>query len=56
MDPNADEQEPFPLIKDKLDAVLEAASDIPMEWIGRGVRHGLPFDADDFVRRVREVS
>ena len=44
-----------PLMKDKLDAVLAAASEIPMEWIGGGVRQGWPFDPDDFVRRVREA-
>jgi hypothetical protein len=45
-----------PLIKDKLDAVIEAASDIPMEWVGRGFREGLPFNADEFVRRVRDAA
>jgi hypothetical protein len=44
-----------PLMRDKLDAVLAAASEIPMEWIGGGVRKGWPFDPDDFVRRVREA-
>lgn len=41
-----------PLIQDKLDAVLATASEIPMEWIGGGVREGLPFDFEDFMRRV----
>jgi hypothetical protein len=46
-----------PLINDKLDAVFLAAAEIPMEWLGVGiVRHGLPFDADDFLRRVREAA
>ena len=46
-----------PLIADKLDAVLLAASEIPMEWLGVGIeRHGLPFDVDDFLRRVREAE
>lgn len=45
-----------PLIADKLDAVLAVASEIPMEWIGEGGRSGLPFDPDDFVRRVREAA
>jgi len=44
-----------PLMQGKLDAVLAAASEIPMEWIGEGVREGWPFDADDFIRRVREA-
>jgi hypothetical protein len=43
------------LIQGKLDAVLRAASEIPMEWIGATVHHGLTFDLDDFVRRVREA-
>lgn len=43
-----------PELKEKLDAVFLAAATIPMEWIGEGVREGLPFDADDFIRRVRE--
>ena len=46
-----------PLIQEKPKAVFRAAAEIPMEWIGVGiVRHGLPFDPDDFVRRVREVA
>lgn len=46
-----------PLIKDKLDAVLHTAATIPIEWIGVDVvRKGLPFDADDFIRRVREAA
>jgi hypothetical protein len=46
-----------PLLQDKLDAVLRIAAEIKMEWIGVGiVRHGLPFDAEDFVRRVREAA
>ena len=45
-----------PLIQDRLDAVLRTAAQVPMEWIGQGVRKGWPFDPDDFVRRVREAS
>jgi hypothetical protein len=45
-----------PLIKDKLDAVLATASEIPMEWIGTTVHHGWTFDPEDFVRRVREAA
>ena len=45
-----------PLIQEKLDAVLKAASEIPMTWIGATVHHGWTFDPDDFVRRVREAA
>jgi hypothetical protein len=45
-----------PLIKGKLDAVLAAASQIPMEWLGRGAREGFPFDADELIRRAQEVA
>jgi hypothetical protein len=45
-----------PLIKDKLDAVLVAASEIPMIWIGNTVHHGWTFDPDEFIRRVREAA
>lgn len=44
-----------PLIQDKLEGVLKAASEIPMKWIGATVHHGWTFDPDDFVRRVREA-
>jgi hypothetical protein len=44
-----------PLLQDKPEAVFRAAAEIPMEWIGVSkVRHGLPYDFDDFLRRVRE--
>jgi hypothetical protein len=46
-----------PLAQDKLDAVFQTAATIPMEWMGVGnVRRGFPFDADDFIRRVREAA
>ena len=45
-----------PLVRDKLDAVLAAASEIPMKWIGTTVHEGWTFDPDDFVRRVREAA
>jgi len=45
-----------PLIQDKLDAVFQAAAQIPMEWIGMGVHKGWTFDPDDFIRRVCEVA
>lgn len=44
-----------PLIQEKLDGVLKAASEIPMKWIGATVHHGWTFDPDDFLRRVREA-
>jgi hypothetical protein len=44
-----------PLVRDKLDAVLSVASDIPMKWIGATVHEGWTFDPDDFLRRVREA-
>jgi hypothetical protein len=46
-----------PLLQSKLEAVLRAAAEIPMEWMGVGmVRRGLPFDAEEFLRRVREAA
>lgn len=46
-----------PLVQDNLDAVFQTAATIPMEWMGSGiVRRGFPFDADEFVRRVREAA
>jgi hypothetical protein len=46
-----------PELQEKLDALFQTAATIPMEWLGVGiVRRGLPFDADDFVRRVREAA
>ena len=42
-----------PELQDKLDAVFFTAATIPMEWIGVGVvRKGLPFDIEEFMRRV----
>jgi hypothetical protein len=35
------------------EAVFRVAADIPMEWLGREERKGLPFDLDEFLRRVR---
>jgi hypothetical protein len=35
------------------EAVFIAASQIPMEWIGREERVGLPFDLDELLRRLR---
>jgi hypothetical protein len=46
-----------PFLQDKPEAVFRAAAEIPMEWMGVGiVRHGLPFDAEEFLRRVREAA
>ena len=42
--------------RQELDAVLKAASEIPMEWIGTTVHHGWTFDPNDFVRRVLEAA
>jgi hypothetical protein len=39
------------------DGVFRAIAEVPMEWIGVGSpRQGLPFDVDDFLRRVREAA
>jgi hypothetical protein len=38
------------------DVVFRAIAEIPMEWIGEGVRSGWPFDPDEFLRRVREAA
>ena len=36
------------------DAVFRAIAEVPMEWMGRETgRQGLPFDFEDFMRRVR---
>jgi hypothetical protein len=37
------------------ETVFKAAAKIPMEWIGENLRHGLPFDVEDFMRRVSEA-
>ena len=34
------------------DAVFRTIAMIPMEWIGHTVREGLPFDVEDFFRRL----
>ena len=39
------------------DAIFRAIAEVPMEWMGVGiVRHGPPFDFEDFIRRVREAA
>lgn len=46
-----------PLLREKPEAVFRAAAEIPMEWMAVGTpRRGLPFDPDEFVRRVREAA
>jgi hypothetical protein len=35
------------------DALFRAAAQTRMEWIGEELRHGWPFDWDEFLRRVR---
>jgi len=38
------------------DVVFRAIAQVPMEWMGIGVeRKGLPFDFEEFMRRVREA-
>ncbi|HKR28751.1 MAG TPA: hypothetical protein VJS11_14905 [Acidobacteriaceae bacterium] len=36
------------------DAVFRTMATIPMEWIGPTDREGLPFDVEEFFRRLRE--
>jgi hypothetical protein len=45
-----------PWIKDEevSDAVFRTMATIPMEWIGHAEREGLPFDVEEFFRRLRE--
>lgn len=46
-----------PLLQDKPEVVFRAAAEIPMEWMGVGiVRQGLPLDAEEFLRLVREAA
>jgi hypothetical protein len=46
-----------PLLQNKPEAVFKATAEIPLEWLGLGiVRGGLPFDPDDFLRRVNEAA
>ena len=50
-------QEQFaPWIKDEevSDVVFRTMATIPMEWIGNTEREGLPFDVEEFFRRLRE--
>ena len=45
-----------PWIKDEevSDAVFRTMATIPMEWVGHTEREGLPFDVEEFFRRLRE--
>jgi hypothetical protein len=45
-----------PWIKDEdvSEAVFRTMATIPMEWIGHTEREGLPFDVEEFFRRLRE--
>jgi len=36
------------------DPVFRTMATIPMEWVGFTEREGLPFDAEEFFRRLRE--
>ena len=36
------------------EAVFQTMATIPMEWIGRTEREGLPFDLEEFFRRLKE--
>ena len=52
-------QEQFaPWIKDGevSGAVFRTMATIPMEWIGHAEREGLPFDVEEFFRRLRKAS
>jgi hypothetical protein len=45
--------EPWTKDGELTEPVFRAAAQVPMEWIGVGVvRQGLPFDLEDFMRRV----
>jgi len=45
-----------PWIKDEevSDAVFRTMATIPMEWVGSTDREGLPFDVEEFFRRLSE--
>jgi hypothetical protein len=45
-----------PWVKDEevSDAVFRTMATIPMEWIGHTDREGLPFDVEEFFRRLRQ--
>lgn len=47
-----------PWVKDEqiADAVFRTMATIPMEWIGHTERESLPFDVEDFFRRLRETE
>src|SRR5579859_146246 len=45
-----------PWIRDQQvsDVVFRTMASIPMEWIGPAEREGLPFDVEEFFRRLRD--
>jgi hypothetical protein len=45
-----------PWVKDEevSDAVFRTMATIPMKWVGDTEREGLPFDVEEFFRRLRE--
>jgi hypothetical protein len=47
-----------PWVKDEQvsDVVFQTMATIPMEWIGHAEREGLPFDVEEFFRRLSEGS
>lgn len=42
--------------EDVSDAIFRTMATIPMEWIGHAERQGLPFDVEEFFRRLRKAS
>jgi hypothetical protein len=38
-----------------IDAAFRAAAKVPVEWMGEGLRHGAPFDVDEFLRLCSEA-
>ena len=47
-----------PWVKDEQvsDAVFQTMATIPMEWVGPGRQKGLPFDVEEFFRRLQLSS
>lgn len=38
------------------DAVFRTMATTPMEWVGHAEREGLPFDIEEFFRRLRKAG
>jgi hypothetical protein len=36
------------------DVVFRVAAVFPIEWVGEGISHGLPFDVDAFLQQLRD--